>query len=276
MTEQISICAVSSSASAKADCAGQVIVSGSYGGEYNAYHAAKWGIRGVVLNDAGVGKGGAGIKGLAYLDRIGLAAATGDVMTCHIADGDHMLAHGIISYVNDAAARLGCAVGQTVRACAELMTKGPVIDKTPPEISGGKRYVISEKPGEPKVLCLDAVPMLEPADAGQIVVSGSHAAMFRGKPDGVVGPDVMAIFFSDAGVGLDGAGIARLADLEGRNIPAGTASATSAPIGDSRAIYTHGILSHINPSAERLGAVVGMSVNAFVDRLISLAVARSG
>ena len=79
---------------------GQVIVSGSYGGEYNAFHAGKWGIRGVVLNDAGIGKDRAGIRGLDYLDVIGLAAATADVMTCHIADGDHMLAHGVISHVN--------------------------------------------------------------------------------------------------------------------------------------------------------------------------------
>jgi len=70
----VRIVTVSSSATATAEAAGNVIVSGSYGGEYNAYHAAKWGIRGVVLNDAGIGHGGAGIKGLAYLDRIGARA----------------------------------------------------------------------------------------------------------------------------------------------------------------------------------------------------------
>ena len=67
------IISVSSSAGATAACRGAVLVSGSYGGEYNASHAAKWGIRGVVLNDAGVGWEGAGIRGLPYLDRIGLA-----------------------------------------------------------------------------------------------------------------------------------------------------------------------------------------------------------
>ena len=56
MSEAIRIVTVSSSATATEDCRGQVLVSGSYGGEYNGYHAAKWGIRGVVLNDAGVGK----------------------------------------------------------------------------------------------------------------------------------------------------------------------------------------------------------------------------
>jgi uncharacterized protein YunC (DUF1805 family) len=266
--DDIRIVTASSSATLPAECKGQVAVSGSYGGEYNAYHAAKWGIRGVVLCDAGVGKDNAGIKGLPYLDRIDLPAATADAMTCHIADAEHMLEHGIISHVNKAAVALGCKAGMSVRACADVMKAGPVVDATPPEISGGKRYVMRSEPGEPKVLCLDAAPMLEPDDAGQIAITGSHAAMFRGKPDGVIGPDVLAIFFSDAGVGLDGAGTARLADLDKREIPAGAASAESARIGDSRSIYEDGMLSHVNKSAERAGIRPGMAVRVAVDRLI--------
>jgi hypothetical protein len=100
---------VSASAQVKAEDRGQVIVSGSYGGEYNACHAGKWGLRGVILNDAGVGRDEAGIRGLPYLDQIALAAATADANTCHIADGEHMLAHGLISHVNRAAAALGCS-----------------------------------------------------------------------------------------------------------------------------------------------------------------------
>ena len=241
------------------------------GGEYNAFHAAKWGIRGVVLNDAGVGKNEAGIKGLPYLDRIDLPAATADAATCHIADAEHMLDHGTISHVNAAARRLGCAVGQTVRACAERMTTASIVTTPPPEISGGKRYLVRNESGEPRVICLDAAPLLEPADAGQIVITGSHAAMFRGRPDGVVGPEVRAIFFSDAGVGLDNAGIARLADLDKRDMPAATASAASAPIGDARAILRDGIISHANAAATRLGAGQGMSVHDFVEHLLEQA-----
>ncbi len=112
MTGESAICTAPSSATAGGECRGKVLVSGSYGGEYNAYHAAKWGIRGVILNDAGVGKNGAGIRGLEYLDRIELAAATADANTCHIGDGDHMLEHGRISHVNASAARWGCRVGR--------------------------------------------------------------------------------------------------------------------------------------------------------------------
>src|SRR5205085_7269468 len=113
MTEATSrgeIFTVSASSQVNESHRGHVIVSGSYGGEYNAHHAGKWGLRGVILNDAGVGKDDAGIRGLPYLDQIGLAAATADANTCHIADGEHMLAHGVISHVNHAAAALGCRV----------------------------------------------------------------------------------------------------------------------------------------------------------------------
>jgi hypothetical protein len=51
--------------------AGAVIVSGSYGGKNNAFNAAKWGVRGVIMNDAGLGAGNAGVVGLPYLDQIG-------------------------------------------------------------------------------------------------------------------------------------------------------------------------------------------------------------
>lgn len=259
----VRILTVSSSATATDESPGNVIISGSYGGEYNAFHAAKWGIRGVVLNDAGIGHGGAGIKGLPYLDRIGLAGATADAWTCHIADGEHMLEHGVVSHVNEAAKRLGCAVGQSVRECAELMTKGPVVNETPPEISGGKRYLISDAP-EPKVIALDAAPMLVPEDAGTIAITGSHAALFRGKPDNVIGPQLFAVFFNDAGVGLDNAGIARLPTLDERGMIAGTVSAESAPIGDARAAYERGVLSHLNETARRHGGVVGQPLKEFV------------
>ena len=262
------IVTASSSATAPASCRNNVLISGSYGGEYNAYHAAKNALRGVVLNDAGVGKDNAGVSGLAYLDRIGLPAGAAAAQSGCIGYGGEMLAEGVISFVNQAAAALGCAAGQTVRACAEAMRKGEIVDAPPPEIAGGKRYVMRDAPGEPRVICLDAAPMLEAGDAGAIVVTGSHAALFRGRPDDVVKPDVAAIFFSDAGVGKDQAGIKRLRLLDERNIAAGAASAASAPIGYARAIYQDGVLSHVNEAAARRGARPGMTVHAFVDHLI--------
>ena len=55
---------------------GLVLVSGSHGGVYPAYLAAKSGIRGVVFNDAGGGLDDAGYGSLPYLDDLGIPAAT--------------------------------------------------------------------------------------------------------------------------------------------------------------------------------------------------------
>ncbi len=255
--------------------AGAVIVSGSYGGKYNAFNAAKWGIRGVIMNDAGIGAANAGIIGLPYLDGIGLPAATADAQTCHIGDGEHTLAYGIISHVNEAAASLGCRPGQTVRACAECMEAGNVPLSAPPPITDGARFVLRNVPGEPALICADSVGMLRPEDAGQIVVTASHAALPGGRPDTIVPRAIHAVFFSDAGVGLDGAGIARIDHLDSLGIIAGTTSAASAPIGDARALYQDGVLSHLTSAARQAGAAEGMRLRVFIDRLLAEARTRA-
>ena len=267
----VKIVTVASCSNLREEHRGHIAVSGSYGGRYNAYNAAKWPVRAVIMNDAGIGKDNAGIVGLEFLDRIEMAAATADAMTCHIGDGDHMLAHGVISHVNVAAAALGCAVGQSVRECAELMRAATPPTEMPPAITDGARYVLRDNPGEPGLVCADSIGMIVPDDAGKIVVTASHGALSGGRPDNAVAPDVLACFFSDGGVGMDGAGIARLAPLDGRGIPAGAVSADSAPIGDARALYHDGILSHVNETAARLGARPGMTLKAFVDVLLAAA-----
>ena len=272
-SDDVNILTVASCSNVRAEHASHVVVSGSYGGRYNAFNAAKWGVRGVIMNDAGIGKDNAGIVGLEYLDRIGLAAATADAQTCHIGDGDHMMAHGIISHVNRSAAALGCAVGQSVRDCANRMRSGTVPAVVPPPITDGARFVMRDVPGEPVLVCADSIGMLQPDDAGRIVVTASHGALSGGRPDNVVPLDIRAVFFSDAGAGggMDGAGIARLSDLDAKGIVAGTTAADSAPIGDSRALYRDGILSHVNGPASRAGGRVGMALKDFIDVLIAAA-----
>jgi hypothetical protein len=269
--ETIDILTVASCSNVRAEHRAHVVVSGSYGGRYNAFNAAKWPVRAVIMNDAGIGKDNAGIVGLDFLDQIGLAAATADAQTCHIGDGDHMLAHGIISHVNRTAAALGCAPGQSVRTCAERLRAATVPTVAPPSITDGARFVMRDVPGEPVLICADSIGMLQPDDAGRIVVTASHGALSGGRPDTMVPPGIHAVFFSDAGGGMDGAGIARLADLERQRIVAAATSADSAPIGDSRALYQDGVLSYVNGPASLRGARVGMKLKDFIESLIAAA-----
>jgi hypothetical protein len=269
--ETVKILTVASCSNVRAEHRAHVVVSGSYGGRYNAFNAAKWPVRAVIMNDAGVGKDKAGIVGLEFLDQIDMAAATADARTCHIGDGDHMLAHGIISYVNRTAAALGCAPGQSVRDCAERMQAATVPTVAPSAITEGNRFVMRDVPGEPALICADSIGMLQPDDPGRIVVTASHGALSGGRTDNVVPTGIHAVFFSDAGGGMDGAGIARLADLERRGIVAGATSADSAPIGDSRALYRDGVLSYVNGPASQRGGRIGMKLSDFIEMLIAAA-----
>jgi hypothetical protein len=139
----------------------------------------------------------------------------------------------------------------------------------PPPISDGARFMMRDVPGEPALVCADSIGMLQSDDAGRIVVTASHGALSGGRSDEIVPRGIVAVFFSDAGGGMDGAGVARLADLERKGIVAGATSADSAPIGDSRALYREGVLSYVNRPAAEAGGRVGMKLNDFVDLLVA-------
>ena len=129
---------------------GQVLIGASHGGVYAGYLAAKAGVRGVILNDAGLGLDSAGIGALAYLDDLDLAAATVDCMSARIGDGQDMAARGVISHVNDAAATLGCAKGMAAGDCARVMTSAAIFEGEAPTYAES-RFLLREFGDEPKV-----------------------------------------------------------------------------------------------------------------------------
>ena len=245
---------------------GQVVVAGSHGGVYAGWCAAKGGARAVILNDAGVGKDQAGTGSLAFLDEIGLAAATADSQSCRIADAENMLAIGVISAVNRTAAALGCAPGQTVHDCAQRMRAAAAPHGALPPLQEA-RFVISQEEGERVVIGIDSASLFQPEDSGRIVVTASHGALVGGKPDKVVPPDVFAAFFHDAGGAKDGSGYTRLAALDGAGVIAATVAAASARVGDARSCYHHGVVSHLNDTARERGAKTGVALRAFIDAL---------
>jgi hypothetical protein len=245
---------------------GQVVIAASHGGVYAGYCAAVGRVRAVILNDAGIGRESAGIASLAYLDRLGMAAATADSRSCRIGDGDDMRKCGIVSHVNATAALLGCAPGQSVQACADrLRAASPSLSAVPRQAE--VRFVARDTPPMPRVVVIDSVSLVEPADAGAIVVTGSHGGLLGGDPASAIKVAALAAVYSDAGVGKDGAGVTRLPALERRGIAAATVSAESSRIGDGRSVYLDGVLSFVNPSAAGFGVVVGDSVHAFIDKV---------
>ena len=77
-----------------------------------------------------------------------------------------------------------------------------------------------------------------------------------------------AVFFNDAGVGKDDAGIAALAMLQAKNVAGGTVAHTSARIGDSQDMWDCGVISYVNDAARKLGLSPGQSLRAALKPLV--------
>jgi hypothetical protein len=118
--------------------------------------------------------------------------------------------------------------------------------------------------GPPAVWAIDSAALTRPGDDGAIVITGSHGGLLGGRPETALKSTPRAALFSDAGIGIDEAGISRLPALAARFIAAATASAASARIGDAKSIYQDGVVSHVNSVAAQAGARIGMTVRDFV------------
>jgi hypothetical protein len=94
-------------------------------------------------------------------------------------------------------------------------------------------------------------------DAGAVVVTASHGGLVGGDPAMALRTDAFAALFNDAGIGIEQAGIARLAALDARGIAAAAVGAASARIGEARSTLDDGVLSAVNGTAAALGAAVG-------------------
>jgi len=251
------------------DARGRVAVCGSHGGMYAAWLAAKAGVAAVALNDAGIGRHSAGIAGVLWLAGLGIPAVAIDYRTARIADGDDMLKSGVVSVVNEVAARHGCLPGHTVRQAAKCLLE---IDEESgadvPDIGESRARIGST--GHREVWAIDSASLVRAEDRRAIVLTGSHGALLGGKPDHVLGVDAFAAFFNDAGGGKDGAGFSRLPVLDQRGIAAATVSNNSARIGDGRSTYETGVVSRINETARRLELREGMAAREAVARLLGI------
>jgi len=107
----------------------------------------------------------------------------------------------------------------------------------------------------PAILLVDSITEVEAADQGKIVVSASHGGISSARF--ALEVPLALVFFNDAGIGKDEAGIAALTMLEDSGVPAACISHNSARIGDARDMWDHGLISRVNQLAETAGIVVG-------------------
>jgi hypothetical protein len=243
------------------EAADAVVVNASHGGIYAAYLAAKLRAAAAIFNDAAVGRDGAGIGGLDYLQQLGIAAATVGHDTARIGDGADMMASGVITHANRLAAGLGVTLGQACREAAARLQAAAPADRAPPEALEGAFLLIAETP---RVWALDSASLVLPEHRDAIVITGSHGGLLGGKPETALKYDVLGTLYNDAGIGKDEAGVSRLPALDARGIAAATVAAASARIGDARSTYEDGVVTCINNRATALGLAAGTTARDFV------------
>ena len=124
------------------------------------------------------------------------------------------------------------------------------------------KRVVAERGGR-KVILMDSISHVDGGDAGHIVVSASHGGASSGEY--ASRHQLAAVFFNDAGVGKDNAGIAALGMLK---VPAGTVDHLSARIGDVEDMWQYGVLSHLNAPALKSGLKKGQRLHDAVGRLL--------
>jgi hypothetical protein len=92
--------------------AGCIALSGSHGGLSSARYALAARPLLAVFNDAGVGKDGAGIAGLALLEQHGMAACTVSHTSACIGQAASTRIDGVVSHANATALALGLQTGR--------------------------------------------------------------------------------------------------------------------------------------------------------------------
>ncbi len=250
----VSVIAVPSVTKLPAAAEGAVVVGGSRGAVYAAYLSAKAGARAAIHNDAGIGRDEAGVSGLAWAERQGMAMAAVLAGSARIGDGADMLRRGVISRVNPLAAACGVEPGQAAAEAAERLKAAPWPHAQPAPLSEGRSLA-------GRVLCMDSISLATLRDRGRVVASGSHGGVPSGEVAAAFGPAF--VLFNDAGFGMDQAGVAGLRILDQAGIAGAAVSALSARIGDGRSTLLDGFMSEVNVTAYRLGARVGSSALAF-------------
>jgi len=252
------------------DARGRAAIAASHGGVYAAYLAAKAGIKAVILCDAGVGRERAGIGGLDYLDKLGVAAAAIGHRTARIGDGRDCHARGLITFANVLATMGGVTPGMKASdALGRLERTDAPPCPAPPPIEETRHRLSEAEAGGVRVHAIDSAGLVLPEDAGHIVVTGSHGALLGGKPETAIKIDVFAALYNDADFGIEEAGIARLPVLDARGIAGVCVSAWSARIGEAQSTYRDGFVSAINARAKECGGEIGISAKEMVARFVA-------
>ena len=243
-----------------------VVVPASYIGVLPARMVAIHRPRGVIGHDACVGKDGAGIAGLWYLEALGIPAATADGMTAEMGNGRDLYESGVLSHVNYPAERCGLRPGMPVREAALLLR-----DVEPSDVEVGnkiRREIVEEHPSGRRIVVTDSIVWALPEDEKvSVLVTAGHTG--RSGAKFLLEADPYAFICHDGGMSKHRSGITGLDTTAAVGLPGACIDGRTAPIGDAFRAWEEGLISAANAPALALGVEVGMSVADAARRLLA-------
>jgi len=219
-------------------------------------------VKAVFLNNAGIGKNQAGISGLAHYEAENILACAVDHNSAEIGVACDTWESGIISHTNTLAEDAGIQTGDSVQEAvtkiinlidlSSLNSKNKNAESLITEKEENRSKVDQKKQTQKQIdgvsiTVTDSITFLNGDNSGDIVVCGSHGGISAGEY--AKKHQLKAVFFNDAGIGKNNAGIKSLASLSDAGILACTVDCMSAEIFNGQDMLDNGIISVCNQLA---------------------------
>lgn len=249
-----------------------ILVCGSHcGGNRDlARHVSNCHVKAVFLNNAGVGKNQAGIRGLTHYEAEGVLACAIDNHSAEIGIACDTYESGIISHMTRQADSIGIQAGDSVKEALATISSHPSLTQQDADLrpldreeSGNKKGLKRQTQTQIDGVCItvtDSITFLNESNAGGIVVCGSHGGLSAGHYARKYG--VKAVFFNDAGIGKNDAGIKSLEFLNDAGILACTVDCMTAEIFNGQDVLDNGVISACNLLAKNSNITEQLTVKA--------------
>lgn len=259
----------------KLDNASPILVCGSHcgGNRSLAQHVSRCGVRAVFLNNAGVGKNQAGVRGLTHYDAENVIACAVDRDSAEIGVANDTWESGVVSHVSPRAVATGIQIGDSVKvavakidilvsqesaSCADVCSENAIKSLEDDDKVVDLKQQVQVSINGLAVTVADSITFLNASNAGDIVVCGSHGGVSAGHYAQKHG--VKAVFFNDAGIGKNDAGTKSLEALNDIGILACAVDCMSAEIFNGQDALNNGVISVCNELAKSDKIEEGMLV----------------
>ena len=232
-------------------------------------------VRAVFLNNAGIGKNEAGISGLAHYEAAHILACAVDHNSAEIGVARDTWESGIISHTNTLAEKAGIHYGDSVQEVISKIINLPSFTHKNKDAESLSNEVKenSSKPDLKKqfqtqingvtITVADSITFLNESNVGDIVVCGSHGGVSAGEY--AQKHQLKAVFFNDAGIGKNNAGIKSLDTLSDAGILVCTVDCMSAEIFNGQDMLDNGIISVCNQLAKSRNIKEKMTVKEAIN-----------